>query len=87
LRQFDAPAVKNALETFDAKFRIEGFMNPGLRPRAKLDKPMIGCAATAKVSAMPQESPKFPMRSRRASRPEPLSIRRTRYGILTAIQS
>ncbi|MFA6507316.1 MAG: RraA family protein [Treponemataceae bacterium] len=52
LRQFDSPTVNNALETFDPKYRIEGFMKPGMTPRTKLVKPMIGYAATAKVSAM-----------------------------------
>jgi len=52
LRQFDAPTVNNALETFDPKYRIEGFMRPGMVPRTELVKPMIGYAATAKVSAM-----------------------------------
>ena len=51
LRQFDAPTISNALETFDAKYRVEGFTKPGMTPRTKLVKPMIGYAATAKVSA------------------------------------
>jgi len=51
LQQFDSPTVNNALETFDPKYRIEGFAKPGLVPRTRLPKPMIGYAATAKVSA------------------------------------
>lgn len=57
LRQFDAPTVNNALETFGTKYRIEGFMKPGMLPRTKLDKPMIGYAATAKVSALRPATP------------------------------
>lgn len=57
LQQFDAPTVNNALETFDVKFRVEGFMKPGMFPRTKLGKPMIGYAATAKVSAMHPGTP------------------------------
>jgi regulator of RNase E activity RraA len=57
LQQFDSPTVNNALETFDAKYRIEGFAKPGLVPRTRLPKPMIGYAATAKVSALRPATP------------------------------
>ena len=57
LQQFDAPTVNNALETFDPKFHTEGFMKPGMVPRTRLGKPMIGYAATAKVSAMHPAKP------------------------------
>ena len=57
LQQFDAPTVNNALETFGTKYRIEGFMKPGMSPRTPLAKPMIGYAATAKVSAARPATP------------------------------
>ncbi len=52
LQQFDSPTICNALETFNVCSRIESFMKPGMTPRTKLEKPMVGYAVTAKVSAM-----------------------------------
>ena len=51
LQQFDAPTVCNALEIFNIQPRNTGFMKPGMEMRIPLDKPMIGYAATAKVSS------------------------------------
>ena len=52
LRGFDTPTVWNALEGFRLRPNTEGFTWPGMLPRTPLDKPMIGYAATAKVSGM-----------------------------------
>ncbi|SBW10344.1 conserved hypothetical protein [uncultured delta proteobacterium] len=52
LQQFDGPTVCNALEAFNCRPKNTGFMKPGMLPQIPLDKPMIGYAATAKVSSM-----------------------------------
>lgn len=52
LREFDSPTICNALEAFDIRPRTSGFMMPGMKLRVDLEKPMIGYAATAKISAM-----------------------------------
>lgn len=52
LQQFDGPTICNALEVFNIQPRNIGFMKPGMAPQILLTKPMIGYAATAKVSSM-----------------------------------
>lgn len=52
LQQFDGPTICNALEVFNSQPRNSGFMKPGMVPQISLNKPMIGYAATAKVSSM-----------------------------------
>jgi regulator of RNase E activity RraA len=52
LREFDTPTVWNALEGFKLRSNTEGFTWPGMLLRTPLDKPMIGYAATAKVSGV-----------------------------------
>jgi regulator of RNase E activity RraA len=52
LQEFDAPTVWNALEGFKLRPNTEGFTWPGMLLRTPLDKPMIGYAATAKVSGV-----------------------------------
>lgn len=52
LRGFDTPTVWNALEGFKLRPNTEGFAYPGLLLRTPNDKPMVGYAATAKVSGM-----------------------------------
>jgi len=52
LCQFDGPTVCNALERFDLRPRTAGFALPGMTRRTPHDKPMIGYAATVKVSSM-----------------------------------
>lgn len=49
LKQLDTPTICNALEIFNIRPRLEGFTNPGLIMRTG-GKPIIGYAATAKVS-------------------------------------
>lgn len=50
LREFDTPTVWNALEWFKIRPNTEGFSYPGLLLRTPDKKPMVGYAATAKVS-------------------------------------
>ena len=50
LREFDTPTVWNALEGFKLRANTAGFCYPGLLLRTPAEKPMIGYAATAKVS-------------------------------------
>ncbi|MDR0710092.1 MAG: RraA family protein [Spirochaetaceae bacterium] len=57
LGAFDTPTVWNALEGFRLRPNTEGFTLPGMLPRTPLDKPMIGYAATAKVSGIKAPTP------------------------------
>lgn len=52
LREFDTPTVWNALEGFKFRSNTEGFSYPGLFLHTLREKPMVGYAATAKVSGM-----------------------------------
>lgn len=49
---FDGPTICNALEVFNLRPRTAGFAKPGMVCRTPSQKPMIGYAATAKVSAL-----------------------------------
>ena len=51
LRKYDTPTVCNALECFKYKKNIEGTMRPGMFLRTRDKTPVVGYAATAKVSA------------------------------------
>lgn len=52
LRKFDTPTICNAIEFFGVRSKTEGFTRPELRLRVSMeDKPMIGYARTAVVSA------------------------------------
>jgi regulator of RNase E activity RraA len=57
LQDFDTPTVWNALETFKLRPNTEGFTYPGMLLRTPLEKPMVGYAATAKVSGMNPPTP------------------------------
>ncbi|MDR0718321.1 MAG: RraA family protein, partial [Treponema sp.] len=60
LRGFDTPTVWNALESFKIRPNMEGFTYPGMLPRtptAVSEKPMVGYAATAKVSGIKVPTP------------------------------
>ena len=50
LRLFDTPTVWNALEGYNLRPNTVGFTYPGLYLRTHQNKPMIGYAATAKIS-------------------------------------
>jgi regulator of RNase E activity RraA len=52
LEEFDTPTVWNALEGFKLRPNTEGFTYPGLILRTPALKPMVGYAATAKVSGL-----------------------------------
>ena len=51
LRSFDTPTVCNAVECFGLRKNTEGFMRPGMVLRTSDKKPVVGYAATARVSA------------------------------------
>jgi len=57
LREFDTPTICNAIEAFNIRSRIAGFGRIGMRQRMAYEKPMIGYASTAKVSAMYPPTP------------------------------
>jgi regulator of RNase E activity RraA len=52
LKQFDTPTVWNALEGFKLRSNITGFSWPGLKLVTPQTLPMVGYAATAKVSGL-----------------------------------
>ena len=51
LRSQDSPTIANAIETFDARSRAEGYMSPDIRCLFPELGPMVGYAVTAVVSA------------------------------------
>ena len=51
LRQFNAPTVANAVETFNVRPRNEGFMDSGIRCLFPEMGVMVGYAVTAKIRA------------------------------------
>jgi regulator of RNase E activity RraA len=57
LQSFDTPTVWNALEGFKLRPNTNGFTYPGMLLRTPLEKPMVGYAATAKVSGLKPPSP------------------------------
>jgi regulator of RNase E activity RraA len=57
LREFDSPTVSNAIESFDIRLRTEGFMGPEIKCIIPYQKPMIGYACTAKMSALTPPTP------------------------------
>ncbi|MDR2758054.1 MAG: RraA family protein [Spirochaetaceae bacterium] len=57
LRAFDTPTVWNALEGFKLRPNTQGFTYPGMLLRTPADKPMVGYAATAKVSGITAPTP------------------------------
>lgn len=50
LRQFDTPTIWNALEGLKIRPNTEGFCYPGMLLRTGSEKPMVGYAATARIS-------------------------------------
>jgi regulator of RNase E activity RraA len=57
LQTFDTPTVWNALEGFKLRPNTKGFTHPGMLLRTPFGKPMVGYAATAKVSGIKAPSP------------------------------
>ena len=51
LGSFDTPTVSNAIERFNIRSRVEGFMSPKIRSIFPDMPPMVGYACTAKISA------------------------------------
>lgn len=52
LCQFDTPTVYNAIDSLHVRPAVEGFTKPGLTLQTPFQKPMVGYAVTAKVSAL-----------------------------------
>ncbi|HHW02629.1 MAG TPA: RraA family protein [Thermoanaerobacterales bacterium] len=57
LRQFDTPTISNAIELFNVRPRTQGFMGPEIKCIVPYDKPIIGYAVTAKMSALKPPTP------------------------------
>jgi regulator of RNase E activity RraA len=57
LREFDTPTVWNALEKFGLRPNTTGFTRPGMHLRTPSSKPMVGYAATARVSGWVPPTP------------------------------
>ena len=54
---FDTPTVSNAIECFQIRSRTEGFMGPEITCILPYEKPIIGYACTAKISALQPPKP------------------------------
>lgn len=52
LYQFDTPTICNAIERFQVRKKTSGFMNYEIKQQIPYDKPLVGYAATGKISAM-----------------------------------
>jgi 4-hydroxy-4-methyl-2-oxoglutarate aldolase len=65
LRRLDACTLANAIETFDARLRNEGFVNHTVRSLFPELAPMVGYAATVKIrgSAPPTVNSAYPDRT------------------------
>jgi 4-hydroxy-4-methyl-2-oxoglutarate aldolase len=65
LRRLDACTLANAIETFDARLRNEGFVNHTVRSLFPELAPMVGYAATVKIrgSAPPTVNCEYPDRT------------------------
>ncbi len=57
LREFDSPTVSNAIESFAVRPRTDGFMGPEIKCIIPYQKPMVGYACTAKMSALKPPTP------------------------------
>ncbi|NLL66571.1 MAG: RraA family protein [Clostridiaceae bacterium] len=56
LRQFDTPTISNAIDMFEIRKCTEGFTNYTIKQMIPQDKPLVGYAMTAKMSAMNPET-------------------------------
>lgn len=52
LKNFDTPTISNAIEIFNLRSRIEGFMGPEIKCFLPIKKPIIGYACTVKMSSL-----------------------------------
>jgi len=52
LKNFDTPTISNAIEVFNLRSRIEGFMGPDIKCFLPIKKPIIGYASTVKISSL-----------------------------------
>jgi regulator of RNase E activity RraA len=60
LRRIPTPAVSNAIETFNARPRSQGFMGPQVRQLFPALPPIIGYAVTARTVSAHEPGPKGP---------------------------
>lgn len=51
IRNFDVPTINNALERFNLRSKVEGYMSPLIKQIIPYERTMIGYACTAKFSA------------------------------------
>ena len=51
LAQFATPTVSNAIESFNVRRDTEGYMRPSVKSILQYEKPIVGYAQTAKISA------------------------------------
>lgn len=59
LQKFDSPTISNAIESFEVRERTEGFMNYEIKCILSADKPIIGYANTARISAQKYNKDKY----------------------------
>lgn len=52
LRNFDTPTISNAIERFNIRPLTEGFMGPEIKCILPYERPIVGYACTARISAM-----------------------------------
>jgi len=52
LENYDTPTICNAIESFKIQKNTVGFMSPAIRSMIPYDRPVLGYACTAKISAL-----------------------------------
>lgn len=52
LQKYDTPTIANAIELFNVRSKIEGFMSPDIKPILPIKKTIVGYAATIKISSI-----------------------------------
>ncbi len=57
LMSFDTPTISNAIERFNIRSKIEGFMSPDIKCILPCKKTIIGYACTAKISTIKPPTP------------------------------
>jgi regulator of RNase E activity RraA len=57
IRNFDVPTISNALERFNLRSKVEGYMTPSIKQVIFYERTMIGYACTAKISTAKPATP------------------------------
>lgn len=52
LQKYDTPTIANAIEIFNIRPRIEGFMTPDIKCILPYEKTFVGYASTARISSL-----------------------------------